>query len=282
MYNGLVVSHHNRFVKLSCTTYIERILEAHNWQKTTHKSPLASPMNHEKKYMRELETSQGPTDTIAHATLQKEMGFSYCQAIGEILFAAITYRPDILHCVINVSQYNTKPACIHYLAVKYDFRYLRDTTPNGLHYDTLPSTVRSSNHHDPASATIIMISSFHPKKTQPIDFVDFDWAGDILHRRSISGLCLCFAGAPVVYRARFQPAISQRSTDLEFIAVVEAGKLALYLRSMLDDLGIKQHESTPLYEDNATAIVMANTSRPTPPHTPYGHKTFRPFGLGSF
>ena len=80
-------------------------------------------------------------------------------------------------------------------------------------------------------------------------------------RRSISGLCLCFAGAPVVYRARFQPSISQSSTEAEFIAAVEAGKLALYLRSILNDLGIEQTHATPLYEDNTAAITMANASR---------------------
>lgn len=74
-------------------------------------------MNHEKKYMRELETTQGPTDTIAHATLQKEMGFSYRQVIGEILFAAITCRPDILYYVIKLSQCSTKLASIRYSAV---------------------------------------------------------------------------------------------------------------------------------------------------------------------
>ena len=76
-------------------------------------------------------------------------------------------------------------------------------------------------------------------------------------------MCLCFAGAPVVYRARFQPTISQSSTEAEFIAAVEAGKLALYLRSMLNDLGIQQDTAMALFEDNEAAIAMANASRPT-------------------
>jgi len=117
-------------------------------------------------------------------------------------------------------------------------------------YHTIPH-----DNHD------ILIPSSN--KNQLIGFVDSDWAGDISHRCSISGLCLYFAGAPVVYRARFQPTISQSSTETEFITAVGVGKLAIYLRSMLDDLGIKQHEATPLYEDNSAAIAMANASRPT-------------------
>ena len=87
--------------------------------------------------------------------------------------------------------------------------------------------------------------------------------GDSLHRRSISGICLCFAGAPVVYRSRLQPTISQSSIEVEFIAAIKAGKLILYLRSMLNDLDIHQYEATNLYEDNTAAIAMANVSRLT-------------------
>ena len=97
-------------------------------------NPIASPMNHEKKYLSELESATGPTDDIAQVALQKNMGFAYRQAIGELLFAAITCRPDILYCIIKLSQYNTKPAHIHYIAVKRVFRYLRDTIEDGLHY----------------------------------------------------------------------------------------------------------------------------------------------------
>ena len=192
------------------------------------------------------------------------MGFAYRQAIGELLFAAITCRPDILYCIIKLSQYNTKPARIHYIAVKRVFRYLRDTIEDGLHYwretihPALPNAPCPPILHDNHDVTLPSTST-----TQPIGYVDSDWAGDNSHRRSISGMCLCFAGAHVVYRARFQPTVSQSSTEAEFIAAVEAGKLALYLRSLLDDLGIHQNAATPLHEDNNAAIAMANASRPT-------------------
>ena len=76
--------------------------------KITHKSPIASPMNHEKKYLTELETASGPTYAAAHAKSRLELGFSYRQAIGELRFVAITCRPDTLYCIINLSQCNTK------------------------------------------------------------------------------------------------------------------------------------------------------------------------------
>ena len=166
-------------------------------------------MNHEKKYLTKLKTASCPTDATARTKLQLELGFSYHQAIGELFFSAITCRPDILYCITKLSQYNTKPARIHYLSVKRVFCYLRDTIEDGLHYwrehknTTLLDAPCSSILHDNHDVTL-------PQSTtsKPIGYVDSDWSGDTLHRRSISGMCLCFAGAPVVYQARFQPTIS--------------------------------------------------------------------------
>ena len=84
--------------------------------------------------MRELETSVGPVEVLAKATLQREMTFSYRQAIGELLFPAITCRPDILYRIIKLSQYNNKPVKIHYITVKRVFKYLRDTINDELHF----------------------------------------------------------------------------------------------------------------------------------------------------
>ena len=83
------------------------------------------------------------------------------------------------------------------------------------------------------------------------------------HRKSMLGLGLFLAGAPVVYRSRFQPTISLSSTKSEFVAASEAGKLSLYLRSILTQLGLEPDNATTLYKDNAAAIAMANAQRPT-------------------
>ena len=122
----------------------------------------------------------------------------------------------------------------------------------------LPHSNCPSILHDNHIVNIPVLS-----QQQTIGLVDSDWAGDVSHQRSILGLCLCLAGALVVYRARFQPTISQSFTEAEFIAAIKTGKLALYLHSIPTNLGIEQCYATPLYEDNAAAIAMANASRPT-------------------
>ena len=77
------------------------------------------------------------------------------------------------------------------------------------------------------------------------------------------GLGLFLVSAPVVYCLRFQPTISLSSTEQKFVAAAKAGKLSLYLRSILTQLGVEPVNAKKLYKDNAAAIAMANAHRPT-------------------
>jgi len=180
------------------------------------------------------------------------------------LFAAITCRPDILYAIIKLFQYNTKPARVRYIGAKQVFHYLCDTIDDGLHYRC---TTFNSDLTDLPAPTFkhntYTVEILKADPNQPIGYVKSNWAGESKHRRSISGMCLYFAGAPVVYRSHFQPKISQSSTEAEFIDTAKAGKLALYLRYMLNDLGINKSHATTLYEDNTAAVTMANASCPT-------------------
>ena len=74
---------------------------------------------------------------------------------------------------------------------------------------------------------------------------------------------IMLAGACIYYKTRFQAIISLSSTEAEFIAACEMGKVLLYVRSILEDIGVPQHEATTLYEDNEGARLMANCGQPT-------------------
>jgi hypothetical protein len=57
--------------------------------------------------------------------------------------------------------------------------------------------------------------------------------------------------------------IAHSSTEAEFTAACDAGKMILFFRSLLDELGIEQKHATILYEDNNGALMMANSQQPT-------------------
>jgi hypothetical protein len=80
-----------------------------------------------------LELAEAPATEKEQRELEKAMGFSYRQAIGELMFALTICRPDIAVPVIKLSQHASRPApSEHYKAVKAVFVYLNATREDGL------------------------------------------------------------------------------------------------------------------------------------------------------
>ena len=93
--------------------------------------------------------------------------------------------------------------------------------------------------------------------------MDASYSSDVTHRTSVTGIIGRLAGGTVAYKTKFQDIIALSSTEAEFIAACDAGKNCLYIRSILEDLGIPQDQATLIYEDNKAAIGMANANKPT-------------------
>jgi hypothetical protein len=97
------------------------MLKAHGWDKPspTEKSdskpiePLAAST------AEELSTSVGPAEgSTEHRTLEKEIGFSYRQVLGELTYAYVVGRVDISYAVTLLARYSSTPDRCHYLALK--------------------------------------------------------------------------------------------------------------------------------------------------------------------
>jgi hypothetical protein len=82
--------------------------------------------------------------------------------------------------------------------------------------------------------------------------------------RSFGGICIRLAGGTVAYKCKFQPTVAGSSTEAEFMAAWDTGKMILFVQSVLWDLGIPQEAATLLYEDNDACTAMANAQKPTP------------------
>ena len=95
-------------------------------------------------------------------------------------------------------------------------------------------------------------------------YADSDWATCVKTRRSFGGTVICLAGGTIAYKAKFHPTVAGSSTEAEFMAAYDTGKMILFIRSVLWDLGIPQEAATVLYEDNDACTAMGNAQKPTP------------------
>jgi hypothetical protein len=110
-------------------------------------------------------------------------------------------------------------------------------------------------------------------------YVDSDWATCTRTRRSLTGIVVKMAGGTVAYKTKFQVTIAMSSTEAEFMAACDAGKMMLFIRSILWDLEIPQEAATVLYEDNDACTAMANAQKPT---TRTRHMDIRYFALSDW
>ena len=99
--------------------------------------------------------------------------------------------------------------------------------------------------------------------TTAVAYADSDWATCIKTRRSFTGACIFLAGGVVAYKAKFQPTVALSSTEAEFMAACDAGRMCLFIRSILWDLDIPQEAATTVYEDNNGCTSMGNAQKPT-------------------
>ena len=264
-FSGSDIHQTRHYVKISSETYIQKICEHHKWT-NENVANVPIPMRSDSKYQATLETTKGPSEPQEQQKLEEQMGFSYRQAIGELIYAMTTNRIDISAATIKLSQYSNQPAKCHYQAVKQIFVYLYATKEYGIYYwrpqpnnslpeEEIPTTITDLTklqvYHEQDNPTTVHGSS------------DATWATDRSHRRSTGGIAFLLAGGTIYYRTRIPAGVAQSSTEAEFCMMVDAGKAALYLRSILEEIRIPQIQPTVILCDNRGARHMANSQKPT-------------------
>ena len=116
IYNDVDINQTTDYIKIHSTTYLKKILENHDWRNDPSKCHVAPILvKEEASYQTILDTTPLPANYTEREQLEVEMGFSYRQALGEMLFAMVTCRPDISFCVIKLSKYSNNPGREHYL-----------------------------------------------------------------------------------------------------------------------------------------------------------------------
>jgi hypothetical protein len=94
-------------------------------------------------------------------------------------------------------------------------------------------------------------------------YADLDWAACTKMRRSFGGSIMRLAGGTIAYKSKFQPTVAGSSTEAEFMAAYYTGKMILFVRSVLWDLGVPQEAATVLYEDNDACTAKGNAQKST-------------------
>ena len=76
-----------------------------------------------------------------------------------------------------------------------------------------------------------------PKMNENIDlkcYVDSDWGGDTVNRKSISGWIITFNGNPIVWSSKQQSIVAQSSSEAEYIATSDSCNYVVFVIRILE------------------------------------------------
>ena len=94
-----------------------------------------------------------------------------------------------------------------------------------------------------------------------IRYSDSDFDGNKETGVSTSGYAMSLGLGAVSGRSRKQSVPADSTTKAEYVAVAEATKEIVWLKKILEDLQVKQVQSTPLMVDNTSAIKLAKNPK---------------------
>jgi hypothetical protein len=271
MYNGVDILQTRHYIRLSCTSFIDKISEKYlsTWMKHMYAlSTRPTPFPTDSTWWSDFNKAIGDPDEKHQASLSKEMQLNYRAGVGELIWAMTTCRPDLAFASVKLSQSNSCPHKIHYHGLKQALKYLYSSKEDGLYFwRTAPRMDLPDGPLPPIHSNkqdLLLDNRPEHDASVLLAYADSDWATCVKTRRSFGGSCLRIAGGTVAYKTQFQPTIAGSSTEAEYMSAYFTGKMILFVRSVLWDLGIPQEAATLLYEDNDACTAMANAQKPTP------------------
>ena len=162
-----------------------------------------------------------PLDTAAHG---------YSQLIGSLMYLSVCTRPDISQAVGALARYMAAPTTAHWQAAKGVLRYIAGTANFGI-------TFQGDNLEA---------------------YCDADYAGDLDTRRSTTGYVFTLGGGAISWSSRLQPTVAASTTEAEYMAAAYAIKEGLWLRTLLNDLGMELDTITIMADSQSAIKLLKN------------------------
>ena len=158
--------------------------------------------------------------------------FPFREAIGSIVYLATATRPDLSFIVSKLSQHLERPTTAHIKALKKVLRYIKGTKSFSLKFTPTDAALKA--------------------------YTDSDWASDAEDRRSISGFVVTLGSSPISWKSKKQQTVALSSCEAEYMALAEAAKEIIYIRSLCSAMDMHQHSPTTLFCDNQGAIALTS------------------------
>jgi hypothetical protein len=216
--------------------------------KTTAKTPFPS------NYRPELDVSD---------ELDTDLCSRYSQLIGVLRWMIELGRIDIYYEVSVLSQYLASPRVGHLETVYHLFAYLHKHDKSSIVFDPSDPIIDSTAfiEQDWSEFYGEVEEETPPKMPEPLGspvtisvFVDANHAGNVVTRRSHTGILIYLQNTPIIWHSRRQNTVETSTFGSEFVALRCARDLIVALRYKLRMFGIPINGPAFVYCDNQGVV----------------------------
>jgi hypothetical protein len=153
------------------------------------------------------------------------------QIIGSLMYLTAT-RPDLMFAVNMIARFMEHPVETHMMAAKRILRYLKGTMELGILYKKGESR-------------------------KLLAYSDSDYGGDIDDRKSTSSYVFMLGSGAIAWSSRKQPIVTLSTTEAEFIAAAHCVCEGIWLKRILDSIGLQQQSCLTVLCDNSSTIKLS-------------------------
>jgi hypothetical protein len=180
---------------------------------------------------------QPSTDALTLSTGDQK---KYRSGVGTLLYLVKHSRPDLSNSVRELSKMMDLANEAHKRALLRTIKYVLDT--KNLYLNLKPTAINLQS------------------KWKITGVCDSDYAGDRDTRRSVSGYVVYVNDAIIAWKSKGQRTVTLSSTEAEYIAVTDLCTEVLFVKMLLETMGLEVELPIKIYADNVGAMFLAENA----------------------
>lgn len=221
-YIGIEIETCKNAIKISQKRYIESVLMTFNMQDA---KAVETPM---------VPENLSNNEQAVNGTKQLDIvSFPYRKAVGSLLYLSNKTRPDLAFATNVASRCLDNPEKKDIIRVKRILRYLKGTPSDGIIFSK--------------SGTCNVTG-----------YSDSDYAGDLMTRRSTTGLIVFLGTSPVSWTTRRQTTVATSSTEAELVAATDCVKELAHMRNLITELFDSNTKNEMFVKEGTLSLLLDN------------------------
>ena len=163
----------------------------------------------------------------------------YRSGVGTLLYLTKQTRPDIANSVREHSKMMDGATKTHFESLLRLIKYVLETQDQKLQFKLKRSKVKENLFYI-------------------VGYSDSDYASDKDNRRSITGMVIYLCGIPIAWKSKGQKAVTLSSTEAEYYALSELCSELIFIKHILEFVGVEIEFPIVARVDNVGAMFLSN------------------------